>query len=196
MDGNLDVNVLGLAPVPLHSDFDAQLDFVWPRSLGLGVKHDLSTVGRLSADVIWYDWSHAFEKVDLELTNASNPLFPALLGPKIRDTFPLDWRDSVSWRFGYERFLTECDVVRAGYVFHPNPIPSSTLTPLIPAILEHAFSVGYGKRWGTWRFDLAYQYSFGPKESTSVSRVVGGDFDFSEIRSQAHWVLASFAYEY
>lgn len=196
MDGNLDAEVLGLAPLPVHSDFDAQLDFVWPRSLGVGVKHNLSAASRFSADVIWYDWSHAFEEVDLELTDASNPLFPALLGPKIRDTFPLDWDDSVSWRFGYERLLTECDVVRAGYVFHPNPIPSSTLTPLIPAILEHAISVGYGRRWGPCRLDLAYQYSFGPKESTTVSGVVGGDFDFGEIKSQAHWVFASFSYEF
>ncbi|MBI3466226.1 MAG: outer membrane protein transport protein [Planctomycetes bacterium] len=194
LNGNARTSVLGLAPVPVESKFDADVDLVWPRSLGLGVKHDLCACQRLSVDVVWFDWSHAFDHIDMKLTDSSNPAFGPLT--PIRDSFPLDWDDSVSLRIGYELFSTPCDVWRLGYVYNSRNIPSSTLTPYIPAILEHSFTVGYGKRWGNWTFDTAYQFSFSPERHVDGSDLVGGDFDNSEVKAQAHWLLLSASYRW
>ena len=196
LDGSLDADIFipGLGVV--QSDFDAQVDIVWPRSVGLGLLHQLNDCTQISADLLWFDWSHAFDRLDLKLTSATNPIVPAIVGPRVRDSFPLDWYDSVSLRLGYERSLTPCDVLRVGYTFVSTTVPSSTLTPLIPATLEHNFSVGYGKRLGSCRLDLAYQFAFGPERHVSGSRFVGGDFDFSESKAQAHWLNLSLAYEF
>jgi len=57
-------------------------------------------------------------------------------------------------RLGYEFFATESCVARAGYVYNVNQIPDGTLTPYLPATLEHAFSTGLGFMWGTTAWTL------------------------------------------
>jgi long-subunit fatty acid transport protein len=198
LDGNARVSVLGVAPVPLESAFNVDASLVWPRSLAGGISHTFGETcrHRASAEVIWFDWSGAFQRVDLTFSESTNPVFPALLGPTFHDRIPLDWSDSVSVRLGYEFLLTECDTLRCGYIYHPQPIPSETLTPYIPAILEHAVSVGYGRRSGSWDFNIAYQYSFGPDQSVSQSGIVGGDFDRSRIEADVHWLALSLGYRF
>lgn len=190
LDGKVTTDVFGLGPAPVHSDFDARVDLAWPRSVGLGVRHDLCPHRRISADVVWYDWPHAFDTLGLRLTNPTHPAFVPL--GAIQDQFPLYWRDSVSLRLGYEYFFAPCRVLRAGYVYHSNQIPEGTLTPYIPAVLEHAFSVGYGRSWRHWSVDLAYQFSFGADRHVTTSDLVGGDFDGSTIEARAHWIFLSF----
>jgi long-chain fatty acid transport protein len=198
MDGNARVNILGVTPAPLTSSFDAEVDLVWPRYVAGGISHFFGDCNRhrVSAEVVWFDWSHAFDRIDLQLSDSSNPVIPALLGPTVRESFPLNWDDSVSVRLGYEFFFTNCDVVRLGYIYHPNPIPNETLTPYIPAILEHAVSVGYGRQGERWGFNVAYQYSFGPEENVGRSALAGGDFDNSRFESEAHWLTLSFTLRY
>ena len=186
LDGNMKAQVFGFGP-PLSSQFDAELDLVWPRSLSLGVKHDLCDCQRVSADVIWFDWSHAFNQMDLTLTNSTNPVFPLLVGPTIKDVYPLGWRDTVSLRLGYEWDQTCCDTWRLGYVYHDSPVPDATLTPYLDGVLEHAFSVGYTRHGSRAMLNLAYQYSFGPERNVGQSDLVGGDFSNSTFSAQAHW---------
>ena len=147
-------------------------------------------------DVVWTNWSHAFDKLDMKLTNGTNPLFNLVLGDKVRDALPLGWRDSVAYKFGYEYSPKPHHVWRIGYIYHDNPIPDSTLIPLLAGTLEHAVSVGYGHKWDKWRMDLAYQYSWGSTDRVSHSRIIGGDFDHSSLKAQAHWFLLSFAYSF
>jgi long-chain fatty acid transport protein len=182
----VDVPLLG------QSSFDARLGMVWPRSVGLGIRHELCPHRIVSADVIWFNWSQAFDQFDLRLAEASNPVFAALMGPTLAERFPLDWRDSVSVRVGYERRISRDRTIRLGYAYHPDQIPNRTLTPYIQAILEHAFTVGYGWTANQWEIDIAYQYSFGPERIVTVSDLVGGDFNFSQHRAQAHLAFVSF----
>ena len=192
LDGSARADVFGLAPIPLQSSFDAEVDLVWPRSLGVGIQHIVAPRHRVGADVIWYDWSSAFDQLDLKLSNPSNPMFAAL-GPRIQDTFPLDWEDSISVRAGYEYFCTPCDIFRLGYVFNSDTIPNSTLTPYIPAILDHTISTGYSRLWRDYAFNIAYQYAFGSDRHVGDSAIIGGDFDNSYFKSQAHWLFLSIA---
>lgn len=189
LEGDADASIF---PGPINSSFDAEVDLVWPQSVGDTRAHFLTDRQRVSADVVLYDWSHAFDQVDLKFSNASNPLVPLIVGPVFRDTFPLDWDDSVSVRLGYEFFHTSRDVIRGGYIYNAPNIPGSTLTPLIPATMEHSFTVGYGRCWQVWKTDFAYQYAFGPERSVGTSALVGGDFNNSDSQSQAHWLMVSF----
>jgi len=187
LGGNSRVEIPGLG----QSYFDSELDWVWPRSLGLGLQHQACPCRRYGFDVVWYDWSGAFQQLDLKLSEPTNPLFAAVAGPRIEEAFPLRWRDSVSIRLGVEQALNQSEVVRLGYVYNRNPIPDSTLTNYIPAVLEHTFATGYGWKLAGYEFDFAYQFSYGPTHHVGDSDILGGDFDNSRIRSHAHWLALS-----
>jgi long-chain fatty acid transport protein len=184
-EASADIFVPGLPPT--HSRFDAEMDMVLPRSLGLGVQHDLCEHQRLSADVVWFDWSHAFDRVDFRLSNSSGT---------IRESLPLNWDDTVSTRLGYEYFISSEETLRAGYVFHPSPAPDSTLIPLIPSTLEHAFTLGYGRQLGDWRLNFAYAFVFSPHRDVSHSQIAGGDFDASGQKYQIHVCSLSLSLDY
>lgn len=194
MKGDADADVSGFGLPVLGAKYDTEVDLVWPRSVGFGVSHRINRRHRVSGEVVWTDWSHAFDKVDLKLTNGTNPLFNTILGKKVRDTLPVDWNDALAFRFGYEYLLTDRDILRAGYIYHNSPIPNETAIPLLSGTLEHAVSIGYGHQWETWRMDVGYQYSWGPTYRVGRSRIVGGDFDNSSIDAQAHWLFLSVSF--
>jgi long-subunit fatty acid transport protein len=187
----MDGNTLIAVPQLGESRFDSRLDVTWPRSLGIGLQHRLCPHRRLGLDVLWFDWSDAYDYFQLKLTDAENPLFAAVVGPELIEQFPLLWRDTLSVRLGYEHELSNNRVARCGYIYHRNPIPDATLTPFIQATLEHGVSAGYGWQHGPWHIDLAYQFSFGQDHSVVDSDIVGGDFDSSYHRSHVHWAFIS-----
>jgi long-chain fatty acid transport protein len=190
LKGKFDVDVTGVVPVPNPTArYDVEAENTWPRSLGLGTAYRFDR-GSLSLDLLWFDWSSAFDALTFRLKNGNNPTFDMLAGTtRPRDRFPLEWHDSYTVRLGGELNVTPLDVVRAGYIYITNPVPDRTLTPLIPAILQHAFSVGYGHRFGPVNVDLAYQFSFGPRQHVGSSEIIGGDFDQSSVFAMAHWLF-------
>ena len=192
LKGEAAASVVGLTPDPVNSEFDANMNLVWPQSLGAGISQEIGDWQRVSADVVWYDWSSAFNSVDMRFTDATNPLIPFVVGPELNDSIPLNWHDGISIRLGYELFRTANDVIRLGYIHNSRNIPSSTLTPLIPATMEHSFTIGYGICGETWRTDIAYQYAWSPERTVGTSALVGGDFSNSTSTSQAHWLMISF----
>jgi long-subunit fatty acid transport protein len=188
MDGNTLVDVPGLG----RARFDTALHVMWPQSVGVGLRHCFCPHRTLACDVLWIDWSRAFDQFDVRFTNPDNPVFAAVVGNVLPETFPLDWRDTMSVRLGYEYRPNDEHVWRLGYTYHRNPIPTTTLTPWIQGILEHAFSLGHGWNFGPCTsLDLAYQYSFGPEQFVGASDWVGGDFSNSRQYAQYHFLLLS-----
>jgi long-chain fatty acid transport protein len=196
LHGKLFSHIVGLGPMPVPANFDARLSIDFPQTFGVGIKHVINDQHRISADVIYYGWHNAFDALGLRLTNGSNPLLTALLGPTIHDSIALNWSDSVSVRTGYEYKATEDDVWRVGYVYHPSPVPSNTLNPLVDGVLEHAVSLGYSHQWDSWILNLAYQYSFSPVRSVGESILAGGNFDNSRFKAEAHWISISLVHTF
>ena len=97
---------------------------------------------------------------------------------------------------GYEYLLNMADTLRFGYIYHRNPVPDSTLVPVIPGILEHLVSVGYGRHWKNWNFDVAYQYTFGSRQSVGTSDILGGDYDDSSVDIDAHVLTLGVQYSF
>ncbi len=184
---------------PLLSDpmatYDVDFDLRWPRSVAVGASYRFDR-GRLSVDGLWYNWRDAFEKFRFKLSNSDNPEYDALVGARPQDDFPLDWEDSYSVRAGYGHTFGEHTTARIGYIYNTNPIPDRTLTPLLPGILEHSFAAGVGHDFGLFDVNFAYQYSLGEVRDVERSALLGGDFDNSTMKAQAHWIFLSVAADF
>jgi long-chain fatty acid transport protein len=195
MDGNARATVItGLGP--LTSGFDAQAQLTWPGSLGVGVKHDLCCCRRIGIDVVWYHWAAAFDEFNLEFSDPTDPVVAALLGPTFRDSFPINWRDTVSLRLGYEWDANDLWTWRTGYIYHDSPAPSSTLNPYLDGVLLHTFSLGFTRHLPRGSVNFAYQYSFSPTREVGASEIVGGDFANSTFTAQSHWINLSYMIPY
>ncbi len=179
LSGNTDVFIPGLGSFT----YDSTLSMMWPESVSFGVRQEVGEYSTVSADIIWYNWSEAFDEFRMTLTNPLNPV------PVVQETLPLAWRDTVSVRLGYEYELAIGGTFRAGYVYHRSPVPDATLTPWIQATLEHAFSLGYGFQLGDWEIDAGYMYCFGPDRTVATSGLIGGAFDGSTHEAQVHALL-------
>ncbi len=180
---NIDAEgTVGLTSPLGMTTYDADASIAWPRSLGAGIRHQLNDRVVVATDLIWYNWSNAFDSIELSLRNPSNGAYP----PAAVESFPLNWSDTLSTRVGLEYKFCNGHVGRLGYVHHKSPIPASTITPWIPGALENAFSVGYGFDWRGWNTSLAYMYSFGPTVEVGTSAFIGGDFDQSVHRNRSH----------
>jgi long-chain fatty acid transport protein len=192
MDGNARATVL--TPLgPLTTGFgDAKVNLTWPQSLGIGVKQNLCGCRRIGVDVIWYNWSSAFDQIGFTLMNPTNQIVGALAGNTIHDALPLRWHDTVSLRTGYEKDLNDVWTWRAGYVFHTSPVPSATLNPYTDGILLHTFCLGGTCRLRRGSINASYQYSFSPARHVADSDLVGGDFSNSSLTAQAHLVNLSY----
>ena len=186
MGGVMNANVYGVAPVPVYSRFSSSTDINWPRSVGIGLAHKINRKNIVGIDMIWYDWKHAFNNVGINLTDASNPMVPMLIGPTTTQRLPLNWHDTVSLRLGYQWMPNAKNTYRLGYVYHNSPTPSYSLTPYTDGILLHAFSAGYSRKIGRAYLNTAYQFTFGPTRHVATSSFVGGDFSNSTLHAQAH----------
>ncbi len=189
-DGETRAQLFGLGPDPIDSKFDTKLEIDFPRSLGFGIAREFGRT-LVSFDVLVTDWSSAFDDIPIRLDRATNPLFA---GQTLRDRFPLDWKDGITFRIGLERRLSADRVIRIGYAFHPNPVPRDKMTPLIPTVLDHVFTAGLSQRRGDWIFGLAVEFSGGNSTSVENSQIVGGEFDRSRLDGVAFGVFLSATY--
>jgi long-chain fatty acid transport protein len=182
LSGNTSVTIPGLG----STSYQSTLEAVWPQSVGLGVKQQLGPATSFSTDLIWFDWSSAFDEFVLTLEDSRVPGFPPVV-----ERFPLGWRDSLSVRLGLEHEVFESQTVRCGYVHHRIAVPDATLTPFLQATMEHAASVGYGWRWSCCELDVGYMYLWGSSREIATSSFVGGDFNNATHHAQIHAGFAS-----
>ncbi|MGR3319815.1 MAG: OmpP1/FadL family transporter [Candidatus Anammoxibacter sp.] len=200
-DGDIIVPVFSLLTRLLpnrEGEYDVKANFEWPREIGFGISHKLNESHRFSAEIVWFNWASAFDRFDLELTDGNNRAFNLLLGPVINDILPLSWENVLAYRFGYEYFFNgrSDDVFRFGYIFNENPVPDSTLTPLIPGTLKHNFTIGYGHKWEKLEFNIASQFSIGDPEFVDTSEIVGGDFDNSSVKTKTYLLHLGLTYKF
>ncbi|HVX09748.1 MAG TPA: outer membrane protein transport protein [Pirellulales bacterium] len=189
MGGSMDAFAFGLAPFPIYTKFAATTDLVWPRSLGVGLSRRINRRNTLGVDVIWYDWSHAFNQVAVNLTNPSNPLIAAAIGQSNVQNLPLNWRDTVSLRLGYQFTPDDINIFRFGYVYHASPAATGTMSPYTDGLLTDTFTTGYSRKVGRAYLNAAYQFTFGPTRTVATSALAGGDFSNSTLHAQAHIVM-------
>ncbi len=140
-----------------------------PQSLGFGVSYSPILPLRLGLDVEWLNWSSAFNQMSISLKDGQNPNIARMLGSNsLNVDFPLDWKNAVLIKFGGEYDISTSFTVRAGYAYGQNPVPSSTLFSIFPAIAVNHIMAGVSyKIYGPVTVNAAYE--IGLKESSYSS---------------------------
>jgi hypothetical protein len=103
-------------------------------------------------------WGQAFQQLPVTLTGGTNAVINSVVGSNaMQDAVPLHWNNQVGIHVGVDSPVGENWVLRAGYGYMSNPVPSATLLPLTAAIMRNSIATGAGWTHGHMRLDAAYQ---------------------------------------
>ena len=106
-------------------------------------------------DVNWYQWS-TFGSLPLTIEGRSD------LSGEILENY----ENTLQYRFGLERRLTEAWTARGGYFYDPSPAPAESVGPLLPDADRNGACVGFTWKRGQFHVDVANWYLFFKKRST------------------------------
>lgn len=163
-------------------NYAAKAKFKTPQSLAGGVSFSAVKTVRVGVDVEWINWKNAFKSMDVTLTDGTNPNINKLLGANsIAFPFPMNWKNTVVIRTGGEVDITETVTARAGYIYGGNPVPASTLFPVLPAVVQHHVTLGASvKLSDSVGLNLAYEHAFKNEQTSSSASLVGAQYNNSK----------------
>jgi len=191
--GNAAAQLISLGP-PFSGarpdfDYDADVRTVFPQMVSGGLSWQVHPRFRLALQADWIDWSDAFDRLEIKLTNGNNADINTLVGSSsLEDVVPLKWKDRVVYRTGLEYTVSETVSLRGGYSYGKSPVPSGTLTPLTAAITEHTVTAGIGYRAGRYQVDLAYQWDLPTAQRVGISELRSGEYSNSKVEVGIHWI--------
>jgi long-chain fatty acid transport protein len=126
----------------------------------------------VTADVVWFDWS-TFDRLVLTFPDR----------PQLDQTVIEDYHDSWQFRAGAERRLGENWAVRGGYHYDQTPVPTASVSPLLPDQDRHGLALGGSWLHDRWRVDAGLWYLFlSPRSTEGKSRDdYNGSYDNSAV---------------
>ena len=143
-----------------------------PQEFGLGVSFQVNKQFLVALEGNWIDWSSALNASNLSATNPDNLLAPPNISIDIVD----GWHDQWVWSTGIVYETLSGMVVRGGFNYGRNPIPDTSLNPLLAAIIERHLTFGVGfKLDNKWQLNSGLQWEFKNSAiSSSISNPTGG----------------------
>lgn len=188
-DARVQLKNLGLGALDGQATFDAEVTNEFPQIVSLGLAWQATPRLLLTGQADWINWADAFDTLEVRLRHTTNPSYRLLLGgSNLDDDIALNWRDQWVGRIGAEFAVTSEWTLRAGYSYANNPVPSSTLTPLTAAIMEHTVGAGIGWRSGQYGVDLAYQIQIPNQEHVGRSELRSGEYSNSSVSAGVQWI--------
>ena len=109
----------------------------------------------VEGDVNWYQWS-TFDRLLLAFETRGD-LSQALVE---------DYANSWQYRLGVERPLAGAWTVRGGYFFDQSPVPSASVSPLLPDSDRHGLALGASWKPGRWWVDAGSWIVLSKRRST------------------------------
>ncbi|MGI8432777.1 MAG: OmpP1/FadL family transporter, partial [Chthoniobacterales bacterium] len=177
----------GFAAVDPNFSYDAEVRTELPQRVAAGVEWQALDRLRVVAGIDWINWAEAFDQLQIELTNGSNPAINGVAGSSaLTDVAPLRWHDQYVYRAGFEFTVIENLFARAGYSYARSPVPNETLTPLPGVIFEHTVSAGVGYRWSRYWADLSWQWRLPATQRVGQSGLFDGEYSRTSLTLSAH----------
>lgn len=128
----------------VKANYDLEAELAFPQSIGFGASYQATECLKLAADIEWMNWEKAFDKMTLKMTNGDNSNINTMLGNSgsFNLEFPMNWKNSVIVKLGGEYKASKLLTLRLGYAYGGNPVPESTIIPILPAIVENHITAG------------------------------------------------------
>lgn len=159
-EGNSVTSIPGF--ISLREQASAGIQF--PQHIIFGYSFRPTPKWNLEFNLDWTDWD------TLNTVNLLKPTGPVGL--------PFNWQSSFFYEFGAS-YTFDCGLVAsAGYIYSENSVPNGSFNPLLPDSNRHIFSVGLGKKWKNWDFDVAYQFAHGPERTVLQGSPADGTYQF------------------
>jgi long-chain fatty acid transport protein len=135
-----------------------------PQAAGIGIAGWPTEQLLLAFDVQWIGWSTAFDEVSIDLKHGRSRDILEITSNQMSSTIHskvlYHWRDQVVVAAGAAFSPFDWLVLRAGYNWGSNPVPSKTENPFVSATVEHHLTFGLGFRFDDFSIDLAYVHAF------------------------------------
>jgi len=151
-----------LSPLFPNGGVDTSLKV--PQSAVVGAAWRFNPDWVAEVDVQWVDWNELEEQeIEFERTTVV-----------VRDTsIPYHLKSTWTYRVGTLYRISDTSQWRAGYVFDPSAARDSGLSPILPDVDNHIFTIGYGFQTEGWHLDgfLAYNYGVPRKVNNSLPRM-------------------------
>ncbi len=147
-------------------------DFQWPETYGFGVAVQAMPNLMLAADVKHIGWSDVMKNFTMTYS---------AMGDSVTFALPQNWDDQTVFQIGAAYKVNDKLTLRAGANLSDNPIPSSYLNHLFPAIVEDHYTVGLGYAFDPTS-DINFSLQFAP-EVEQTNPMVG----YTVSHSQTSW---------
>ncbi|MDP8222329.1 MAG: outer membrane protein transport protein [Candidatus Lernaella stagnicola] len=180
------------------ANYDAEVEFAWPRKLAFGVAVRPLEQLLMGVDVTWINWSATMEKFKMTLSNGDNDNINKMIGgDKVVAEIPLKWEDQLVFAFGTQYEFLPGAFARVGYNYGKNPVPDDTVFAVFPAIVEHHITLGGGYNVKDFfEVNAAYEYAVSNTQTASSDHQIAAEYDNSESTLGEHLahVMFSFAF--
>jgi long-chain fatty acid transport protein len=147
-----------------------------PESFSGGIAYRPIDKLEIEADVVWTEWSK------LQSLNLVVPAPPSQSGTMTISS-PQNYTNTTSVRAGAEYAFPAIGLaVRAGYIYDPTPVPSTTLTAILPDMNRNDVCLGASKWFGEYAAHLGLLFVLPSSRETSSDPympVLKGTFDLS-----------------
>jgi long-chain fatty acid transport protein len=174
---------LGINPAAgFAADFNLKNEMKLPQSIGFGMSINASTDLRFALDAEWMEWSNAFQKMTITLTEGTNENINLMLGNGGNTTidFPLEWKNTIIIKAGAEYDFNDDLTFRTGYAYGSNPVPETTVFPVFPAIVENHIMVGGSYRiFEPLTLNAAYEIALNKDEICNTNSNIANEYDNS-----------------
>ena len=107
-----------------------------------------------------YEYTRWSEFENFNATFSPSPTFLPLGFPISGFSFPEDWKNTSTLRFGSYYVLNKNWELRGGLAVEESPIPKHTLNPAIPGADLLTLNAGFGYKWENITLDLGYMAVF------------------------------------
>jgi long-chain fatty acid transport protein len=151
--GDFDIDPAFRGQLPPDGDITTKLRL--PQMLGGGVAFNPTPALQLEVDAMWMNWSK-FDELRIVLPGG------------VETVAPQQYEDKVTLRAGVEYALTAVKAaIRAGYVYDPTPVPSTTVSALLPDGDRHVVSAGASYWLGNYDVNLGLLWVIPASQTTS-----------------------------
>ncbi len=151
--GDFDIDPSFRSQLPPDGDIATSLRL--PQTFAGGVAYNPIPELQLEVDAMWINWSK-FEELRIELPGGAETVSRQ------------DYENTVTLRVGAEYALPKQKAaVRAGYIYDPTPIPSTTVSATLPDADRHDITVGGSYSLGNYDLHLGLLWVLPSSQTTS-----------------------------